>query len=197
MLGKTDMATLTELAKYASEVDVLLHPELLSQDFLQLILNEKKINSRVCGSREQLVDLYVRHVIPRPQRTLPNNRWGKRMAKTRGGPAPTGLRQDRDHLTSSRLTSCGSLKTKKPETSAMSSSGEGDRLKPPPALNLGNPIRRLSGSSSSASPSSSSSSSNQTFSRCSDTASLKRDANCSGVLTSPEVKKKIQHVTWP
>ncbi|XP_061648768.1 ashwin [Phyllopteryx taeniolatus] len=207
MLGNTNMATRGELAGKAicaSELDVLLHPELLSQDFLQLILNEKKVNSRDCGTRDQLVDLYVRHVIPRPQRTLPNNRWGKRMAKTRGGQAPTGLLPDRDHLTSSRLISCGSLKAKKPETSAMSSSGEADRLKPPPALNLANPIRRLCGSSSSSSSpppssssSSSSSSSNQKFSRCSDAASLKREANCSGILMSPEVKKKIQHVTWP
>ncbi|XP_037095502.1 ashwin [Syngnathus acus] len=203
MLGNTNMATSCELAGkdiHASDVDILLHPELLSQDFLQLILNEKKISSKDCGSRNQLIDLYVRHVIPRPQRTLPDNRWGKRMAKTRGRQAPAGLRPDRDHFRSSHSISYGSAKIKKPEMSTVSSSGVADRLKPPPALNLANPIRRLSGSSSTLSPppsSSSMSSSNQRFSRCPDTASLKREANCSGVSMSPEVKKKIQHVTWP
>ncbi|XP_077436386.1 ashwin [Vanacampus margaritifer] len=207
MLGNTNMATSGESAGKAiySDVDVLLHPELLSKDFLQLILNEKKVSSRDCGSRDQLVDLYVRHVIPRPQRTLPNNRWGKRMAKTRGRQTSAGLRPDRDHLGFSHFISCGSPKVKKPELSTVPSSGVADRLKPPPALNLVNPIRRLSGSSSTLSSSSVSSSlssttttsPSQTFSRCADTASLKREANCSGVLMSPEVKKKIQHVTWP
>ncbi|XP_051938288.1 ashwin [Hippocampus zosterae] len=213
MLGNSNMATSYELAKkslYASDVDVLLHPELLSQDFLQLILNEKKVSYKDCGSRDQLVDLYVRHVIPRPQRTLPNNRWGMRMAKIRGKHSLVGPRTDRDHLTSPSF-SCGSPNLKKPEMSTVPSSGVADRLKPPPALNLANPIRRLSGSSSatSSSPSSSlslslsssstssSSSSNKIFSRCPGTASLKREANCSGELMSPEVKKKIQHVTWP
>uniref|UniRef100_A0A3Q2XEF9 Ashwin n=1 Tax=Hippocampus comes TaxID=109280 RepID=A0A3Q2XEF9_HIPCM len=194
MLGNSNMATSYELAKkalYASDVDVLLHPELLSQDFLQLILNEKKVSYKDCGTRDQLVDLYVRHVIPRPQRTLPNNRWGMRMAKTRGKHSPVGPRTDRDHLTSSLSISCGSPNVKKPEMSTVSSSGVADRLKPPPALNLANPIRRLSGSSSassssplsslslSSSSSSSTSSSNKIFSRCPGTASLKREANCS------------------
>ncbi|XP_057708652.1 ashwin [Corythoichthys intestinalis] len=113
------------------------------------------------------------------------------MAKTKARQEPTGLRPDRDHHASSRSISYGTPKVKKPETSTMPSSAVGDRLKPPPALNLANPIRRLT-SSSSSSPSSS----NQK-SRSTDTAKLKREANCSGVLTPPEVKKKIQHVTWP
>ncbi|XP_077393279.1 ashwin isoform X2 [Festucalex cinctus] len=203
MLGNSNMATSSELAGKAiySDVDVLLHPELLSQDFLQLLLNEKKVSSKDCGSREQLVDLFVRHVIPRPQRTLPNTRWGRRMAKTRGRQTSAGLRPDRDHLSSSRSFCCGSPKVKKAELStASSSSGAADRLKPPPALNLANPIRRLSGSSSTLSSSSSTSttsSPSQKFSRCPDTSSLKRESTCSGVVMSPEVKKKIQHVTWP
>nr|XP_057938102.1 ashwin [Doryrhamphus excisus] len=186
------MASSGELANKAtsaSEVDVLLHPELLSHDFLQLILSEKRVNIRDCGGRDQLVDLYIRHVIPRPQRTLPNNRWGKRMAKARGKSTASNVRAERDHLNSSGL-----LKPKKMETTTMSS-GVTDRLKPPPAVNLSNPIRRLSGSSSSST--SSASSYSKTSSQSIDTTSLKREANSSGVLKSPEVKKKIQHVTWP
>ncbi|XP_054643597.1 ashwin [Dunckerocampus dactyliophorus] len=191
------MAASSELAKKttsASEVDVLLHPELLSHDFLQLILSEKRVSTRDCGGRDQLVDLYIRHVIPRPQRTLPNNRWGKRMAKARGKLTPPNARAERDHLNSSGL-----LQPKKAETATVSS-GVTDRLKPPPAVNLSNPIRRLPGSSSSSSSSSttsSASSSSLISSRSTDTTSLKREANSSGVLKSPDVKKKIQHVTWP
>lgn len=49
----------------------------------------------------------------------------------------------------------GVLKVKKPEDlSTTSATGITDRLKPPPAANLSNPIRRLSGSTSSTSSSS-------------------------------------------
>ncbi|XP_061735275.1 ashwin [Nerophis ophidion] len=189
------MATFGELAgkaTSASEVDLLLHPEMLSQDFLQLILSEKKVSCRDCSSRDQLVDLYIRHVIPRPQRTLPNNRWGKRMAKGRGKMTPPGVQANRDHINSS-----GSLKLKKAETATVSS-GVIDRLKPPPAVNLSNPIRKLSlSSSSSSSPSSSLSPSNHISPGSTDKTGHKREAKSSGVLKSPEVKKKIQHVTWP
>ncbi|KAM9851355.1 ashwin [Aulostomus maculatus] len=171
----------------ASDVDLLLHPELLSQDYLKVILTERKVSTRDCGSRDQLTELFVRHVIPLPQRTLPNNRWGKKMEKSHGRRTPAGHQSDRNHSSSSHL---GSIKLKKPEGTMMSA-GVTDRLKPPPGANLSNPIRRLS-SNTSSSPSSI-----QTSARSSDTASLKREANSSGVLKSPEVKKKIQHVTWP
>ncbi|XP_077473152.1 ashwin [Stigmatopora argus] len=180
-LGNSNMATSCDIASqaiYTSQVDILLHPELLSRDFLQMVLSEKRLNSDHCESGDQLVELFVRHVIPRPQRSLPNSRWGKRMAKTRARREPSGSGQD------------GVSKAKKPETSLSSSSAVADRLKPPPARNLTNPIRRLSATSSS-------SSSNQKCSHSVDTASLKRDANCSSALTPPEVKRKIQHVTWP
>lgn len=61
----------------------------------------------------------------------------------------------------------GPLKVKKPEGSI--GIGSNDRLKPPPAANLSNPIRKLSGNTSS-SPSSQ---------RSSDTTNLKREANTS------------------
>ncbi|XP_031150240.1 ashwin isoform X1 [Sander lucioperca] len=178
-----------------SDVDLLLHPELLSQEFMQLILSGKHVSTRDCESRDQLTELYLRHVIPRPQRTLPDSRWGKRMEKTRARQTPAGHRSvssSNDHNRKRPLivfdgstSHSGPLKVKKPEVTTVSA-GITDRLKPPPAASLSNPIRRLSGNTSSSSI------------HCStDTANLKREANSSDEMKSPEVKKKIQHVTWP
>uniref|UniRef100_A0A3Q4GAH0 Ashwin n=1 Tax=Neolamprologus brichardi TaxID=32507 RepID=A0A3Q4GAH0_NEOBR len=184
-----------------SDADLLLHPELLSQDFMRLVLNE-------VSRRDQLTELYLRHIIPLPQRTLPNTRWGRRMEKSRGKQTPFVKRKhsSSDHSRKRPLivydgssSHSGPLKVKKPEGSIVSI-GSNDRLKPPPAANLSNPIRKLSGNTSS-SPSSQ---------RSSDTKNLKREANTSvgtsllsysctkkGALKSPEVKNKIQRVTWP
>ncbi|XP_041806084.1 ashwin isoform X2 [Chelmon rostratus] len=168
-------------AVVSSDVDLLLHPELLSQEFMQLILNEKHVSTTDCESRDRLTELYLRHVIPLPQRTLPNSRWGRRMEKSRGRQTPAGHRSDSSSYS-------GLLKVKKPEGTSLST-GITDRLKPPPAANLSNPIRRLSGNTSSSSSS---------IHRSSDTdTNLKREANSSDAMKSPEVKKKIQHVTWP
>ncbi|XP_072253732.1 ashwin [Leuresthes tenuis] len=179
-----------------TDVDLLLHPELLSRDFMQIILSERNVNTRDCESRDHLTEVYLRHVIPLPQRTLPNNRWGRRMEKSRGRQTPAGHKSEsssNDHCRKRPLivfdgSSCpsGPPKVKKPEGTT-ASTGAADRLKPPPAANLSNPIRRLSGSSSSSSP----------LHRSTDTANLKQESNASGALQSPEVKKKIQHVTWP
>ncbi|XP_069010227.1 ashwin [Embiotoca jacksoni] len=178
----------------ASDVDLLLHPELLSQDFMQLILSEKNVSTRDCGSRDRITELYLRHVIPLPQRNLPNSRWGRRMERSRGRATPAGLSSNNDHNRKRPLivfdgssSHSGPLKVKKPE-GATESPGINDRLKPPPAANLSNPIRKLSGNTSSSSPS---------VHHSSDTTNLKREANDSDALQSPEVKKKIQHVTWP
>ncbi|XP_070693806.1 ashwin isoform X1 [Pempheris klunzingeri] len=190
------MATSTEQdGKSVSTSDLLLHPELLSQDFMLLILSEKNVSTRECEGRDQITELYLRHVIPLPQRTLPNSRWGKRMEKTRGRQTPAGPRPDSsttDHNRKRPLivfdgssSHSGPLKVKKPEGTSVSS-GITDRLKPPPAANLTNPIRRLSGNTSASS-----------IHRSTDTANLKREANSSGAMKSPEMKKKIQHVTWP
>ncbi|TDH06760.1 hypothetical protein EPR50_G00116600 [Perca flavescens] len=175
-----------------SDVDLLLHPELLSQEFMQLILSGKHVSTRDCESRDQLTELYLRHVIPRPQRALPDSRWGKRMEKTRARQTAAGHSSTNDHNRKRPLivfdgsaSHSGPLKVKKPEGTTVSA-GITDRLKPPPAASLFNPIRRLSGNTSSSSI------------HCStDTANLKREANSSGEIKSPEVKKKIQHVTWP
>ncbi|XP_042316862.1 ashwin [Sceloporus undulatus] len=66
--------------------DLLLHPELLSQEFLLLTLEQKNIlvEDEVKVSKDSLTDLYVQHVIPLPQRELPKTRWGKQMEKKRG-----------------------------------------------------------------------------------------------------------------
>ncbi|XP_054471664.1 ashwin isoform X2 [Anoplopoma fimbria] len=164
-----------------SDVDLLLHPELLSHEFLQLILREKHVSTRDCESRDRLTELYLQHVIPRPQRTLPDSRWGKRMEKIRGRHTPAGHRSDsNDHNRKRPLivfdgssSHSGPLKVKKPEGTTLST-GITDRLKPPPAGNLSSPICKLSGNTSSSSSSSSSSS------HCStDTSNLKREANSS------------------
>ncbi|XP_044073391.1 ashwin isoform X2 [Siniperca chuatsi] len=177
-----------------SDVDLLLHPELLSQEFMQIILSEKNVSTRDGESRDRLTELYLRHVIPLPQRTLPNSRWGKRMEKTRGRQTPAGHSSSNDHNRKRPLivfdgssSHSGPLKVKKPEGTT-ASSGITDRLKPPPAANLSNPIRRLSGNTSSCSSS---------IHHSTDTANLKQEANSSGAMKSPEEKKKIQHVTWP
>ncbi|XP_071775862.1 ashwin [Centroberyx gerrardi] len=182
--------------KSTSDADLLLHPELLSQEFMQLLLSEKKISTGDCGSRDRLTELYLRHVIPLPQRTLPSSRWGKRVEKTRGRQTGSNSSSNDHNRKRPQIVFDGSsshygpLKVKKPEGTTVST-GITDRLKPPPATNLSNPVRKLSGST----PSSSSSS--QTSVSGSQTANLKREANSSDVLKSPEVKKKIQHVTWP
>ncbi|XP_029968492.1 ashwin [Salarias fasciatus] len=179
----------------SSNVDLLLHPELLSQDFMRIILSEKNVSTRDCGSRDRLTELYVRHVMPLPQRTLPDNRWGRRMEKSRGGRGAAGQRTDSSSIDHKRKrplivfdgssSLSGPTKVKKPEGST-ASTGTSDRLKPPPAANLSNSIRKLTGSTSSSS-----------LHQSRDNSSLKREANTSDVLKSPEAKKKIQHVTWP
>ncbi|KAM9710714.1 ashwin [Menidia menidia] len=177
-----------------SNVDLLLHPELLSEDFMQQILAERNVSTGDCGSRDQLTELFLRHVIPLPQRSLPNTRWGRRMEQSRGKPKSAEHSLSNEHRRKRPLivfdgsSSCsGPLKVKKSEGTT-ASAGVSDRLKPPPAANLSNPIRRLSGSSSSSSSSKY---------RNTETANLKQDSNTSGGVKSPEVKKKIQHVTWP
>ncbi|XP_026563291.1 ashwin [Pseudonaja textilis] len=66
--------------------DLLLHPELLSQEFLLLTLEQKNIpvEDEVKISKDCLTDLYIQHVIPLPQRDLPKTRWGKLIEKQRG-----------------------------------------------------------------------------------------------------------------
>ncbi|XP_010782334.1 ashwin [Notothenia coriiceps] len=191
------MAAYTEQdGKTASslDVDLLLHPELMSPEFLQLVLCGKNVSTRGCDSRDRLTELYLQHVIPLPQRRLPDSRWGRRMEKSRGRQSSAGHSNDHSRkrpliVFDGTSSHSGPLKVKKPEGTAVSL-GVSDRLKPPPALNLSNPIRKISINTSSSSSSSSS--------LCStDTAHLKREANSKDEMHSPESKKKINHVTWP
>uniref|UniRef100_A0A3B5KU37 Ashwin n=1 Tax=Takifugu rubripes TaxID=31033 RepID=A0A3B5KU37_TAKRU len=199
-----------------SDVDLLLHPELLSEDFMQLILREKSVKTNGRENRDHLTEIYLRHAIPLPQRSLPNNRWGKRVNKKRECNTSVGNRLDSRKrpliVFDGSSSHSGPVKLKKPGGTNMTT-GVTDRLKPPPAANLSNPIRRLSGSTtSSSSPT-----------QCSNNTNLKREAIANlrteichlfnrGLLTyflvfcpqslkdatqSAEVKKKIQHVTWP
>ncbi|XP_064166931.1 ashwin [Anguilla rostrata] len=142
----------------ASNTDLLLHPELLSRDFIQLVLHERKIGAgeHSEASQDRLTDLYLQHVIPLPQRDLPDSRWGRRVGRNRPRPSPghahRGTHSSGGENTRKRplivfdgsSTRTGSVKLKKPEP------GSGtDRLKPPPSGNLANPIRKLCGPPSS------------------------------------------------
>ncbi|KAF7665720.1 hypothetical protein LDENG_00134830 [Lucifuga dentata] len=179
---------------YSADVDLLLHPELLSQEFLRLMLSERKIGGAGCESRDGLTELYMRHVVPLPQRTLPNNRWGRKVERSRGRSHSSTNDQFRKrppivfHDSSSHSAP---LKVKRPE-GPTATTGTTDRLKPPPAANLSNPIRKLSGTTTSSSLSLRTSAQDTA-----DAANLKRPANNPDILKSPEMKKKIQHVTWP
>ncbi|KAJ7421205.1 Ashwin [Willisornis vidua] len=71
-------------ARSESEL-LLLHPELLSEEFLRLTLEQKHIlvENDVKMDKDGLTDLYIQHAIPLPQRDLPKSRWGKIMEKKR------------------------------------------------------------------------------------------------------------------
>ncbi|XP_005998074.1 ashwin [Latimeria chalumnae] len=138
------------------ESDFLLHPELLSRDFVLLTLQEKKIpieNEQVVD-KDGLLDLYVQHVIPLPQRELPKSRWGRMMEKRREQQvglfvqtkslATDGSRK-RPLIVFDGSSTSTSIKLKKNEN------GTADRLKPPPSGNTTNAIRRLSSLSSNSS----------------------------------------------
>nr|XP_056717994.1 ashwin [Euleptes europaea] len=132
---------------------LLLHPELLSQEFLLLTLEQKNIpvEDEVKISKEVLTDLYVQHVIPLPQRTLPNTRWGKLMEKKR---SPEALKYVESTSTVENLrkrplivfdgsSTRTSIKIRKTENGAV------DRLKSLTAGSTSTTCRRLSGPSNS------------------------------------------------
>ncbi|KAG5833254.1 hypothetical protein ANANG_G00273980 [Anguilla anguilla] len=149
----------------ASNTDLLLHPELLSRDFIQLVLHERKIGTgeRSEASQDRLTDLYLQHVIPYRSGTSPTaagaGGWGGTgHAPRRATPTEAHTGEAEESLTGfsssggenarkrplivfdGSSTRTGSVKLKKPE------SGSGaDRLKPPPSGNLANPIRKLCG----------------------------------------------------
>ncbi|XP_075419457.1 ashwin [Tenrec ecaudatus] len=141
-----------------TESELLLHPELLSQEFLLLTLEQKNIaveNDRRVN-KDVLTDLYVQHAIPLPQRALPKNRWGKMMEMKREQPevkhgikssaTVDGFRK-RPLIVFDGSSTSTSIKVKKTE------SGDNDRLKPPPQASVTNNVfPKLADSSSLVSP---------------------------------------------
>ncbi|KAG9339425.1 hypothetical protein JZ751_023562 [Albula glossodonta] len=226
----------TSTRKGVSRTDLLLHPELLSREFIQLVLHEKNIEVRDGGetNRDHLTDLYLQHVIPLPQRDLPNSRWGRRVGHTRQSPGPSSARANahssvNDNVRKRPLivfdgssTKTGTIKLKKPE--GASPFGGTDRLKPPPTGNITNPIRKLSscpssnptpsptrtpisppggtpkspaGNGGTRLPASPPSGGAMAAVKLKRHGAHEGDNDNSSELKSPEVKKKIQHVTWP
>ncbi|KAM6097131.1 ashwin [Chlamydotis macqueenii] len=131
------------------ESELLLHPELLSEEFLRLTLEQKNIlvENDVKMDKDDLTDLYIQHAIPLPQRDLPKSRWGKMMEKKRqqnelksehkSVTTGEGLRK-RPLIVFDGNSTSTSIKVKKTEN------GAADRLKPPPAGSTTNTVRRLS-----------------------------------------------------
>ncbi|XP_064264051.1 ashwin [Passer domesticus] len=132
---------------------LLLHPELLSEEFLRLTLEQKNIlgENDVKMDKDGLTDLYIQHAIPLPQRDLPKSRWGRMMEKKRqqndlksekkSVTTVEGLRK-RPLIVFDGNSTSTSIKVKKTEN------GAADRLKPPPAGSTTNTVRRLSNASS-------------------------------------------------
>ncbi|XP_015284084.1 PREDICTED: ashwin [Gekko japonicus] len=137
-----------------TEADHLLHPELLSKEFLLLTLEQKNIplEDEVKLNKEGLTDLYVQHVIPLPQRTLPKTRWGKLMEKKRSQKvlkyvdestaAVENLRK-RPLIVFDGSSTSTSIKIRKTEN------GAANRLKLPTAGSTNTTCRRLLGPSDS------------------------------------------------
>ncbi|XP_048388258.1 ashwin [Stegostoma tigrinum] len=83
---------------------LLLHPELLSGDFLLQLLEQRKIATDNLheARKDQIVEVYIQHVIPLPQRELPKNRWGRKMAEKRGQQSMCTAQTKRPTLEGSR-----------------------------------------------------------------------------------------------
>ncbi|XP_040849816.1 ashwin isoform X1 [Ochotona curzoniae] len=133
--------------------ELLLHPELLSQEFLLLTLEQKNISvendARI--NKDDLTDLYVQHAIPLPRRELPKNRWGRMMekkreqhenkAEARRDNTVDGLRK-RPLIVFDGSSTSTSIKVRKTEN------GDNERLKPPPQASFtSSAFRKLSNSS--------------------------------------------------
>ncbi|XP_004633263.1 ashwin [Octodon degus] len=141
-----------------TDSELLLHPELLSQEFLLLTLEQKNIavENDVRINKDNLTDLYVQHAIPLPQRELPKNRWGKMMEKKREQheiknepkrASTVDVLRKRPLIVFDGSSTSTSIKVKKTEN------GAPDRLKPPPRAGATtNAFRKVPNSSSSILP---------------------------------------------
>ncbi|NXX49256.1 ASHWN protein, partial [Tricholaema leucomelas] len=146
--GKEEMGSGRQESE-RQDAELLLHPELLSEEFLLLTLEQKNIlvENDVKMDKDGLTDLYIQHAIPLPQRDLPKSRWGKMMEKKRqqnelksedkSVTMVEGLRK-RPLIVFDGNSTSTSIKVKKTEN------GAADRLKPPPAGSTTNTVRRLS-----------------------------------------------------
>ncbi|MGH0143708.1 UNVERIFIED_CONTAM: hypothetical protein FKN15_055267 [Acipenser sinensis] len=124
---------------------------MLKKNYLQVAVVQKKIpvDNEKYADKDILTDLYLQHIIPLPQRDLPNSRWGKRMEKKRATQSAANAQTLSSGADGSRKrpilfdgsSTSTSIKLKKIEAGAT------DRLKPPPSGNLANTIRRLSNTS--------------------------------------------------
>ncbi|XP_040849817.1 ashwin isoform X2 [Ochotona curzoniae] len=176
--------------------ELLLHPELLSQEFLLLTLEQKNISvendARI--NKDDLTDLYVQHAIPLPRRELPKNRWGRMMekkreqhenkAEARRDNTVDGLRK-RPLIVFDGSSTSTSIKVRKTEN------GDNERLKPPPQNH--DLTHSKSPSCVKSPPLSPVGTTPVKLKR----AAPKEDAEAMNSLKPPEAKRKIQHVTWP
>uniref|UniRef100_A0A8D2D0V9 Ashwin n=1 Tax=Sciurus vulgaris TaxID=55149 RepID=A0A8D2D0V9_SCIVU len=180
-----------------TDSELLLHPELLSQEFLLLTLEQKSITveNDVRVNKDDLTDLYVQHAIPLPQRDLPKNRWGKMMEKkreqheikneTKRSSTIDGLRK-RPLIVFDGSSTSTSIKVRKTEN------GDNDRLKPPPQNH--DLMHKKSPSGPMKSPPLSPVGTTPVKLK---RAAPKEEAEAANNLKPPETKRKIQHVTWP
>lgn len=221
-----------------TDAELLLHPELLSQEFLLLTLEQKNIavENDVRVNKDDLTDLYVQHAMPLPQRDLPKSRWGKMMERrrehhgakdeTRRSSAIDGLRK-RPLIVFDGSSTSTSIKVKKTEN------GAHDQLRPAQTGSSRETFRESPNSSSRISPLALFSNlpvHNKMEHNNNDTkqnhdlthrksplgpvkspplspvgttpvklkrAAPKEEAEATDHLKPPEVKRKIQHVTWP
>ncbi|XP_062066019.1 ashwin isoform X2 [Lepus europaeus] len=180
-----------------ADSELLLHPELLSQEFLLLTLEQKNIavENDVRVNKDNLTDLYVQHAIPLPRRDLPKNRWGKMMEKkreqheikheTKRNSTVDGLRK-RPLIVFDGSSTSTSIKVKKTEN------GDNDRLKAPPQNH--DLTHRKSPSCAVKSPPLSPVGTTPVKLK---RAAPKEEVEAVNNLKPPEAKRKIQHVTWP
>ncbi|XP_026074618.1 ashwin-like [Carassius auratus] len=190
-----------------SKIDLLLHPELLSHEFIHLVLRERKIAVGDVEERERLTDLYLRHVLPLPQRMRPSSASSSSRDSGRKRPLI---------VFDGSSTNTGSVRMKKPDPSPAPVTT--DRPKPPvSSINLTNSIYKLSGTSTNSSsnktpvsspgagpksPCNHSKTANSSAHSNNTTSKLKRTSPSDGEphtsdIKSPETKKKIQHIPWP
>ncbi|KAB1256952.1 Ashwin [Camelus dromedarius] len=187
-----------------ADSELLLHPELLSQEFLLLTLEQKNIavENDVRVNKDSLTDLYVQHAIPLPRRDLPKNRWGKMMEKKREqhetknetksfrSGTVDGLRKRALVMLEGSSTSA-SIKVRRTEDT-----DSGRPRPPPPARAPSSAFRKLKSppgpvKSPPLSPV------GTTPVKLKRAAAPREDAEAANSLKPPEAKRKIQHVTWP